>query len=843
MIIQFLVVRYAMIIFSGLTERWEETFRYGGKSDRNPEKKNKKRRKVTEEGKEYHPVIRRILRIEGIVQGVGFRPAVYRLARESGLGGSVRNDGRGVIIEIEGKREAVEAFAESLRRALPPLARIDRMEEKETAPVGEERFSIVHSDSRGKATAVTPDMTLCDACLDEMKDPDNRRFGHPFITCTDCGPRYTIVRTVPYDRPNTSMAPFEMCESCRREYEDPFDRRYHAQPIGCRECGPSLSLWLKSETLTVQSEKFRLASHGDASGLIGQCADFLKDGKIVAVKGLGGFHLMCDATNDGAVRRLRERKRRPSKPFALMVKDSDMAEALCMMNEKERELLTSRERPVVLMKKRSEAPSEILDSLSGLVAPEIDRLGLMLPYTPLHHLLFEHFDIPLVATSANLSDEPIIRDGEELKEKLGYVVDAILDHDREIVNAVDDSVAQVIGGEWVQWLRVARGMAPLTLPLSAERKARREKSESGKILAVGAQQKNTIALALGERMVLSPHIGDLGTLGSMEYFERTVETFQRFYDFTPETVVHDLHPNYETTKWAKNLPTTHYPLPTDVAVQHHYAHALAAMAEYGETGSCLAFVWDGTGYGTDGTIWGGEVLIADVKGFERTGHLRPFRLLGGEKAVREPRRVALALLFELYTLDEVLAMKNPTVEAFNPGEIRLLHQAWEKRINAPLTTSMGRLFDAVASLAGVCRKVSYEGEAGLLLEAFVSKSSEKVKSKSEKFRHASPGDAFVLNEMEGKTVIDWAPLVRRLAEGDGRGLHDFIPALADLIVSVAADHPDLPVILTGGVFQNRTLCEAVLPKLEGRRVLLPRHTPVNDGAVALGQLWYAFHKD
>jgi len=789
--------------------------------------------------------------VRGIVQGVGFRPFVYRLATGLDLAGWVRNGSDGVHIRLEGDTEKIEAFLHRLEEEAPPLARIDSVAVEEAESTEGEGFEIIHSDAVApKSTAVSPDMTVCDACLAEMSDPADRRYGYPFINCTDCGPRYTITRTVPYDRPNTSMAVFEMCEACRAEYEDPMSRRYHAQPIACSVCGPSLSLRLRSEKRKTKSEKFRLATLDDASDPIRECVELLKEGKIVAVKGLGGFHLMCDATDDEAVRRLRERKRRPTKPFALMVKDLATAESLCEMNERERELLNSKERPIVLLKKRGEAflannQLPITNyQISGSVAPNIDRLGLMLPYTPLHHLLFDRLDVPLVATSANLSDEPIIRDGEELEEKLGHVVDVILDHDRKIVNACDDSVAQVIGGEWVQWLRVARGVAPLTLPLAAERKAKSAKRKAGRILAVGAQQKNTIALALEDRIILSPHIGDLGSLESMEYFERTVETFRRFYDFTPETVVHDLHPGYETTKWAKNLPTTHYPLPTDIAVQHHYAHALAAMAEYDEKGPCLAFVWDGTGYGIDGTIWGGEVLVADVKGFERVGHLRPFRLLGGERAVREPRRVALALLFELYSLEEILTMSNPAVQAFSSGEIRLLHQAWQKGLNAPVTTSMGRLFDAVASLAGICQKVSYEGEAGLLLEAVASKRSEKVKSKSEKFRIASPGDAFCLKkEIEGQTILDWEPLVRRLAEGDDTTVGGFIPVLAELIASVSGNYPDLPIILSGGVFQNRTLCEAVLPKLESRKVLLPCHTPVNDGAVALGQLWYALHKD
>ncbi|WP_456451854.1 carbamoyltransferase HypF [Hydrogenimonas sp.] len=757
-------------------------------------------------------------RITGLVQGVGFRPTVYRYATQLGLAGWVRNDGGGVTLEVEGDEAALRAFVEKLEAHPPPLARIDAFEVKSVAARGEGAFVIVASEEAAKAAPVTPDMSVCDACLEEMRNPADRRHGYPFINCTDCGPRYTITRTVPYDRPHTSMAKFSMCEACRAEYEDPAGRRYHAQPIACPQCGPAMALNMENGELRI-----------GGSEAIAKTAELLKAGKIVAVKGLGGFHLMCDATNDEAVRRLRERKRRPSKPFALMVKDLAMAKALCDMDEKEETLLASKERPIVLLKKRGKTSSPNLQSpipnprMSDSVAPGIDRLGLMLPYTPLHYLLFDHLEVPLVATSANLSDEPIIRDYGELMARLGRVVDAVLDHDRDIVNACDDSVAQVIGGEWVQWLRVARGVAPLTLPLQTPTERR--------ILAVGAQQKSTLALAFDRRIVLSPHIGDLHGIEAMEYFERTVETFRRFYDFTPDTVVGDLHPGYETTKWAqrRGLEVGDWRLEK---VQHHFAHVLAAMAEHGVTQKVLAFAWDGTGYGTDATVWGGEVLLADAKGFKRLGHLRPFRLLGGEKAVKEPRRSALALLFELFSLEEILAMQNPTVQAFAPGEIRLLHQAWRKGLGAPVTTSMGRLFDAVASLAGVCQRVGYEGEAGLLLEAAVFDGNEKSRTKNEKF--------FELTE-EG--VIDWEPLVRRLAAGETAAAGGFIPALAQVMVAIAHAHPHLPIVLAGGVFQNRTLCEAVMPRLKHRRLLLPRHTPVNDGAIALGQAWYALAMD
>ncbi|WP_456402460.1 carbamoyltransferase HypF [Hydrogenimonas sp.] len=748
---------------------------------------------------------RRRYRIGGIVQGVGFRPFVYRTAVEIGLGGFVRNDGGGVTIEAEGSGEALRRFERRLREALPPLARIDTLVSEEIGVRDERSFRIVASGSmEEKRTAVGPDTTLCGNCIEEMYDPRNRRYRHPFINCTDCGPRYTITLTVPYDRPNTSMAKFEMCERCRAEYEDPKNRRYHAQPISCRECGPRLGLWRGDEKVDVEDEES-----------IEAAARFLKEGKIVAVKGLGGFHLMCDATNGEAVGKLRERKRRPSKPFAVMVKDRETARALAEMGETEERLLTSKERPIVVMRKSVSRPSSA-PRLSDRVAPDIDRIGLMLPYTPLHHLLFDHIDLPLVATSANLSDEPIIRDFGELMQRLGHVVDAVLDHDRDIVNACDDSVVQVVAGK-PQWLRLARGIAPMTLPLPFETERR--------ILAVGAHQKNTIALAFGEKIVISPHIGDLNTIEATEYFERTVETFGRFYDFAPDIVVHDRHPAYETTRWAKNLYAIHGTRET-LSLQHHYAHALAVMAEYGICDRVLAFTWDGTGYGEDGTLWGGEALLADLHGCRRIASLRPFRLLGGERAVREPRRVALSLLFDTFTVDEVLSLKSPTIEAFRPAEIGVLHQAWRKGINAPVTSSMGRLFDAVASLAGICQRAGYEGESGLRIEAGVK----------------SPEDPYPVEIEAG--VVDWRSMVREMVYDDPEALPGrFIATLAEIVGRVAATHPELPVVLAGGVFQNRTLCEAVMRRVEGRELLLPSRLPVNDGAISLGQLWYALHHE
>ncbi|ADV45352.1 carbamoyltransferase HypF [Nitratifractor salsuginis] len=752
--------------------------------------------------------IAKTLRIRGIVQGVGFRPYLYRLAKRYGLNGFVRNDERGVETVIEGEAAALEAFLQALSAELPPLARIDGMEVHEIPAAGYESFEILSSHSSSdKSTAVSPDIALCDACLAEMRDPCNRRFGHPFITCTDCGPRYSIIRTVPYDRPNTSMARFPMCDKCRAEYEDPASRRYHAQPIACPECGPVLQFWRKTGM-----EKGRWeVEDGEQGSLIEKAAKMIREGKIVAVKGLGGFHLVCDASNAEAVAALRRRKRRPSKPFAVMVKDLAMARSLAQIDAGEEALLRSKERPIVLLKKADPYLSAIVDDP---IAPGIDRIGLMLPYTPLHHLFFDFLDVPLIATSANLSDEPIIREGKELREKLGGVIDAVLDHNREIVNACDDSVAQIVAGR-VQWLRVARGIAPLTLQL--------DKTIDKPMLAVGGNQKNTLALAFESKIVLSPHIGDLGTLEAMEYFDRTVKTFERFYDFKPQIILCDLHPRYESRRWAERYKAKN-PSVELHSLQHHYAHALAVMAEHNWRSKALAIVWDGTGYGSDGTIWGAEALLCDAGSFDRVASLRPFRLLGGERATREPRRVALAMLFELLSLEEVLALDSPTVAAFKPREIRLLHQAWKRGANAPLASSMGRLFDVFASLTGLCQHLGYEGESGLRLEAEATRKSMR----------GDAGELLTLREGQ----IDWEPLLKRLIRGESVSASAFIHALAESIVKIAERYPDLPVILSGGVFQNKTLLERVLPLLKNREVLLPRQVAPNDGAIALGQVWW-----
>lgn len=704
-------------------------------------------------------------KIRGIVQGVGFRPFVYNLACANNLQGYVRNGTDGVELELQGSVQGIENFEKMLKESPPPLARIDRLESSYVPIRQRDGFKILQSDAQSvKTTLVSPDIAVCEACLSDLKT--GRYKGYFAVNCTNCGPRYSIIKTLPYDRQQTSMADFEMCDTCKREYEDPYNRRYHAQPIACEVCGPRLD------------------------GSVEDIAFAIKSGKIIAMKGIGGFHLLCDARNDAVLEELRKYKNRSTKPFAVMCRDILQVKSLAEVSKKEEELLCSKEAPIVLLSKKSKC------AVSELTAPNIDRLGCMLPYTPLQHLLFEHLEGPIVATSANLGDEPIITTKEELESKLPFV-EYILDFNRDIVNAVDDSVVQVAAGT-TQVLRLARGYAPRVIKLPF--------SVSQKVLAVGGNQKSTVALAFEDTVILSPHIGDLSSLKAFEYFERTIETFKRFYDFQPDVIVHDKHPNYETTKWAKVQGTE------TVEYGHHLTHIYACMAEYGLNGEYLGFSFDGTGYGDNGTLWGGEVFV----GNNRKYYFKPVRLLGGEKAVKEPRRVALAMLFEKMSLKEILASGFASVKSFKRSEIVLLHQSWLKRLNTPLSSSVGRLFDAVASFANLCQYQSYEGEAGLLCEA----------------HHDTEITEYFEYTIENG-VIDI-----KFDFHDAEIVSKFMNTLKAIIVDIAKKEAK-EVILSGGVFQNRTLLEAALDGLKEEKIgyYVQEQTPVNDGGIALGQVY------
>src|SRR5208283_3059993 len=637
-------------------------------------------------------LVRKAIEVSGIVQGVGFRPYIYRLAGERKLAGSICNTAAGVSIEVQGPPLAVDDFLAHLPAEAPPLARITDITVREIPCNGESEFRIV-TTHRGEpvSTLISPDVAVCADCLREMFDPADRRYRYPFINCTNCGPRFTIVRNIPYDRPFTSMAAFTMCPTCRAEYEDPLNRRFHAQPNACWKCGPQVELW--------DSEGKRI----EAADPIAETVVRLQLGDVVAIKGLGGFHLACDATNAEAVRTLRERKRRIEKPFAIMVPDLGAAEQFCEVDDAARQLLLSPQRPIVLLRRREQT------LIADDVAPFNRYLGVFLPYTPLHHLLCADGRFTaLVMTSANLSEEPICITNDEAVRRLRGVADCFLVHNRDILLRCDDSVIRVSGGRPRQ-LRRSRGFVPVPVFLS---------EDGPSVLAVGGELKNTICLTNGRHAFLSQHIGDLENAESYSFFEEAIEHLQRILEITPLAIAYDLHPNYFSTRWA--LAQSELP---QIGVQHHHAHIASCMAENHLEGRVIGFALDGTGYGTDGRIWGAEVLLADYSSFERAAHLAYVPLPGGEAAIREPWRMALSYLVHHFGSDFVCGL--PFVAGVPQQKLNVLFRMMEQGINSPLTSSCGRLFDAVGALAGIRREVNYEAQAAIELEMAIGDSCDE----------------------------------------------------------------------------------------------------------------------
>jgi hydrogenase maturation protein HypF len=730
------------------------------------------------------------LRVEGTVQGVGFRPYVYRLAHEWGLAGFVLNDERGVVVEVEGDAGSVAGFVDALPVAAPPLAHVERVRVEDLEPCGPDGFSIAPSTSGGLADApVAPDSATCVDCLAELFDPRDRRFRYPFVNCTNCGPRFTIVRGVPYDRPLTTMASFEMCGRCRAEYEDPLDRRFHAQPNACPDCGPSLRL--------VEPGRRTLAHHDAALRIA--CAA-VADGAVVAIKGLGGFHLACRADDDAAVGALRARKHREDRPFALMAADVDRARALVDLSPDDQAALAGRERPIVI------APARARARVAAAVAPGSRDLGVMLPYSPLHHLLLDGVGAPLVMTSGNVSDEPIAYEDADALERLAPIADAVLLHDRPIHVRTDDSVVRVAAGRRIV-VRRSRGHVPdsLELPLPAERH----------LLAVGAELKSTFCVARGSRAWLGPHVGDLGNYETLRSFREGVDHFERLFAVAPELVAHDLHPDYLSTGYAHERDGVAL-----VAVQHHHAHLAACLAEHGLEGPAVGAIFDGAGLGTDGAVWGGELLVGGLAGFERAGHLWPVRLPGGDRAAREPWRMACAW-------DAAAAVEDSVPEP----ALRAVRQMVRSGVGAPTTTSAGRLFDAVAAVAGVrVRATTYEGQAAIELEAACDPHER---------------GAYAVALVDG--VIDPRQAIRAVARDAAAGVatgviaarfhRGLAEATARACVALAELHGLDVVVLSGGVFQNRVLLEQTSAPLTraGLRVLTPERVPPNDGGIAFGQ--------
>jgi len=805
------------------------------------------------------PTIRRLaIAVRGVIQGVGFRPFVYNAARSCGLSGWVKNEADTVRIEVQGETAELDAFLEALRSGHPPQARIDAIEVRDAVCEGESAAAATFQILPGSGAAaprptIPADLATCGQCLEEIRTPGERRYRYPFTNCTACGPRWSIIRRLPYDRPRTSMDRFAMCPDCRAEYENPSDRRFHAQPIACPRCGPALRLL---------DGNGREGAVGDEA--LSAAVEALRGGRIVALKGLGGFQLLVDATDADAVARLRQRKQRPDRPFAVMIASLDGVRRCCEVGSEEAAVLTSPEAPIVLLRRRRAADGQDNDVTPG-VAPGNPYLGVMLPYTPLHHLLLAGIDRPIVCTSGNLAEEPMAVTTNEAVERLGAIpdekdgadgvashrgiADLILTHNRPIVRPVDDSVVRIdVNGLLV--LRRARGFAPLPIDLDFE---------GPTVLAVGGHLKNTVALSLRRvrethresprapetlhgtdsdddpsvrsthptPVVLSPHVGDLDSVLSVEVHRRAVADLVDFFEAAPEVVACDLHPDYASTRHAEAL-AARWDVPL-LRVQHHHAHVAACMAEHRLTGPVLGLSWDGTGYGTDGTVWGGEALLCEGSTFTRVAHLRTFALPGGDRAVREPRRSALGLLYEILG-DEAARYAR---DWFQPAEVSLLLSALKQALHAPRTSSMGRLFDAVAALCGLPAVISFEGQAAMALE-YAADADER--------------EAYALPLSDAlPAVADWEPLVRAVlrdrAAGEpvGRISGRFHNALAEMAVAVARRSGCSQVALTGGCFQNALLTERIHSRLtqSGFNVFTHRSVPPGDGGIALGQVFVA----
>jgi hydrogenase maturation protein HypF len=773
------------------------------------------------------------LTVRGAVQGVGFRPFVYRLATDLGLRGWVNNSAQGVFIEVEGPQARLEEFRLRLEAEKPPRSFIQSLEASWLDPAGCGGFEIRPSEIGGGKTAlVLPDIATCPDCLREIFDAHNRRHFYPFTNCTNCGPRFSIIEALPYDRANTSMKGFTMCPRCRAEYEDPRDRRFHAQPNACPVCGPRLELWDRQG-------KILAGAQDSAREALALAAEALRAGKIVAVKGLGGFHLMVAARDDRAVRRLRELKHREEKPFAVMSPSMEAIKAICAVSPLEERLLRSSEAPIVLLRRISSLKSQV----SNLLAPNNPNLGVMLPYTPLHHLLLSLVGLPVVATSGNLSDEPICTDEHEALERLGGIADLFLVHNRPIVRHVDDSITRVMAGRELV-LRRARGYAPLPVQVrSAEGGVGSAEGETRCVLAVGAHLKNTVALSVGRQIFISQHIGDLETDQAFEAFRRVIADFETLYDSRPNIIAADAHPDYLSTQFARTLVTQPSTLnPQLFPVQHHVAHVLACMAENELEPPVLGVSWDGTGYGSDGTIWGGEFFLVTDTACERVAHLRQFRLPGGDKAVKEPRRTALGLLYEMLG-DAAFARGNlASVRAFKPAELAPLKTMLARGINSPLTSSVGRLFDAVASLVGLRQQVRFEGQAALELEfALDGIATNEAYPLSVGRPEPDPHSALLL---------DWSPTIQAILADIERKVVPgeisvrFHNGLVEALLAVAREIGQPRVVLSGGCFQNRYLTERAVQRLqeEGFRPYWHQRIPPNDGGIALGQAFAALRR-
>ena len=774
--------------------------------------------------------------VTGVVQGVGFRPFIHRLAGEFGLNGWVLNSTEGVVIDVEGKPDYLDRFVQAIPNDAPPRARVERVDRTDLPPIGYSSFAIEESrEGEGQFVLISPDICTCDDCLREMRDPTDRRYRYPFINCTNCGPRFTLVKDIPYDRPKTTMACFSMCPECNREYHDPTNRRFHAQPNACPVCGPNV--WLVEGVNGGPHPPLR-----DEAALQ-ESRRLLAFGAILAVKGIGGFHLACDATNDDAVAELRRRKRPRDKPFAVMAPDAETVASFCHLSDEERQLLESPQSPIVLLRRKDSL------AISPMVAPNNRFLGVMLPYTPLHHLLLEQsavsdqpsavsrqhpapgtrhpvpstprFPLALVMTSGNLSEEPIAAGNREALKSLGSLADAFLLHNRDIQVRCDDSVTRLVRGSEAV-IRRSRGYAPFPVRLGFDLRD---------LLACGGELKSTFCITRGNYAFLSQHVGDLENAETLQSYVDSVEHFRRLFRVEVAAVAHDLHPDYLSTRFAWDLAEGGAKLPL-VPVQHHHAHVAACMAENGVDEPVLGVSFDGTGYGDDGHLWGGEFLVCDFAGYRRAAHFKYLRLPGGEAAIRRPGRMAVSYLLDSFGPD-ILKEDLLPLRAIDPAEAAVLLKQLERGLNSPLTSSVGRLFDAVSALLGIRQVVNYEGQAAIELEMGAAEGID---------------DGYPWDTIPGEpTVIDPAPAIRRVVDEIRQGVPvgvisaRFHNTVADIVAATCrglrAETGIGLVALSGGVFQNLYLLERACRRLEsgGFRVLTHHQVPANDGGIALGQ--------
>ncbi|HEU65071.1 MAG TPA: carbamoyltransferase HypF [Chloroflexi bacterium] len=773
--------------------------------------------------------------VRGIVQGVGFRPFVYGLAVEHNLKGWVCNTSEDVKIEVEGEAQAIEQFKLELAIKAPPLAHIENITIGYHPPRGYKKFEIRHSQAQeGKYQLISPDIATCRACLGELLNSEDRRYRYPFTNCTNCGPRFTIIEDMPYDRPKTTMRHFRMCPQCQAEYDNPLDRRFHAQPNACPKCGPQVEL-LDNQGYAVST-----------SDAIAAASQLLKAGKIVAIKGLGGFLLACDATNDTVVKALRQRKKRPSKPFAIMVATVDEAKKHCYVSPEEENLLASPQSPIVLTRWREDS------SVARQVAPNLRFLGIMLPYTPLHHILLRDTGLPLVMTSGNLSEEPIARDNDEALRRLSGIADYFLVHNRDIYSRYDDSVAIVERGT-SQLVRRARSYAPYPIRLPFEAR---------QVLGCGAEEKNTFCLTKDNYAFVSQHIGDMENMETLEHFDSTISLYKRLFHIEPEIVVHDFHPDYPATKYARELGESGMKL---VPVQHHHAHIASCMVDNGLESPVIGVAFDGTGLGADGNIWGGEFLVADYSSFNRAGHLEYLPLPGGEAAIKRPYRTAIGYILTLLgedALDAVIASPDfigakqsglASIAQVSEVEIEVIKRQIERKINSPLTSSMGRLFDAISALLSIRGEIDYEGQAAVELEmaAYSSVIARPVPSKARELDEAisdtQESYPYQVVEDKGIRIVHLkdilSSVIEELRQGVSRGrisvkFHNTVARMTNEMCHLIAGEIGISqVALSGGVFQNRLLLRKTVSLLEGSglRVFTHRQVPCNDGGISLGQ--------